>query len=121
MKFKTKIKATSKLQFKSEEGFFGPGVCYLLECIDQHGSIQEACKEMNISYSKARKIIQRLEKQVDMPIVLRKAGGSHGGHAYLTQEGKELVHQFNQMNTELQQYTNQLLNQYFGGYFDETN
>ncbi len=121
MKFIKKIEVSSKLQLKSDEGFFGPGVCRLLEYIDEYGSVQKACEEMKISYSKARKIILRLEKQVDTSLVERKAGGNQGGSAHLTKEGKELMKQYKRMNTQLQKVTNALFLQYFGGYLNERN
>lgn len=114
MKFKNKVKANAKISFSSEVGFFGPGVCRLLEIIDQTGSIQQACEEMNISYSKARKMINKLEKECDFPVVIRQAGGIHGGSTLLSEQGKELVKRYIEMKTEMDEQVENLFKKYFG-------
>ena len=45
-----------KVELRAEDKFFGPGVCELLELIEQTGSLQSACTEMGLSYSKGSSI-----------------------------------------------------------------
>ena len=59
-----KIRPALRLTLEKEERFFGPGVARILELIEKKGSIQGACNEMGMSYSKSWKIIKRAEKEL---------------------------------------------------------
>ena len=56
------IRPSIRLTLEKEERFFGPGVADLLELAEEKGSIQGACSEMGMSYSKSWKIIKRAER-----------------------------------------------------------
>ena len=43
--------------------FMGEGVLWLMEGIDETGSLLAAAKRMGLSYSKARTMMERLEKE----------------------------------------------------------
>ena len=47
-----------KVELRAEDKFFGPGVCELLELIEQTGSLQSACTEMGLSYSKGSRMLR---------------------------------------------------------------
>ena len=51
-----------RLRFDTQEKFFGPGVCELLELIDETGSVQKACARMELSYSKGSKMLKKLDQ-----------------------------------------------------------
>ena len=74
-----------------EERFFGPGRVELLELIDQTGSLNQAAKEMRMSYKKAWDMITMLNKQAKQPVVILQTGGEKGGGARITDEAKELI------------------------------
>lgn len=114
MKFKNNVKPNVKISLSSDVGFLGPGVCRLLQIIDQTGSIQQACEEMNISYSKARKMINKLEAECDFPVVERKAGGIHGGSTTLSDQGKELISRYLELEKEMKSQVETLYKKYFG-------
>ena len=46
-----------KVELRAEDKFFGPGVCELLELIEQTGSLHSACTEMGLSYSKGSRML----------------------------------------------------------------
>lgn len=71
--------------------FFGPGAGKLLEFIERTGSIQEACTQMNMSYSKGCRLVKNAEKQLGFKILERWTGGTGGGGSHLTKEGKNLL------------------------------
>lgn len=48
-----KIKPLVRVSFVGKEKFFGKGIAELLELVDKYGTIQKACKSMDMSYSKA--------------------------------------------------------------------
>ena len=77
-----------RLRFDTQEKFFGPGVCELLELIDETGSVQKACARMELSYSKGSKMLKKLDQVIGISIVERWTGGAGGGGARLTEAGK---------------------------------
>jgi molybdate transport system regulatory protein len=63
--------------------FFGPGPVELLELIGDTGSIRQAAKKINISYTKAWEIIANLNLQTTRPLVVVQSGGEKGGGSFL--------------------------------------
>lgn len=80
-----------RLRLFYEEKFFGPGVAQLLHGIEARGSIRAACRDMGMAYSKAWKILNRAEADLHMQLVARESGGSGGGTAVLTAQGKAFL------------------------------
>ena len=70
-------------RIRAEDKFFGPGVCELLELIEQTGSLQSACMEMGLSYSKGSRMLRGIERQLGVSAVHRWTGGAGGGGAEL--------------------------------------
>lgn len=103
-----------RLTLKKEEKFFGPGVAELMELIEAKGSIQGACTEMAMSYSKGWKILKRAEKELGCPLLHTHNGGMHGGKSELTEEGKEFLRNYRAMEKELKQEMQKLFDRYFG-------
>ena len=68
-----------KVELRAEDKFFGPGVCELLELIEQTGSLQSACTEMGLSYSKGSRMLRGIERQLGVSAVHRWTGGAGGG------------------------------------------
>jgi molybdate transport system regulatory protein len=71
--------------------FFGPGPLELLERIDATGSINQAAKEMKMSYKKAWEIIGTLNEQSAKPLVTTQTGGTKGGGSIISDEARELI------------------------------
>lgn len=71
--------------------FFGPGPLELLERIDDTGSINQAAKEMHMSYKKAWEIINTLNEATVKPLVITKTGGMKGGGSMISDEAKGLI------------------------------
>lgn len=80
--------------YEGEEKCFGPGVLYLLEHIQECGSIRKAALSMNMAYSKAWSILNRAEESLGFPLLIRTAGGKTGGGAQLTAEGLAFLEQY---------------------------
>ena len=72
----------------------GPGKIMLLEQIEQTGSISAAARAMDMSYRRAWLLIDELKTILGVPAVATSAGGSGGGGAVLTDEGKALICSF---------------------------
>lgn len=85
----------SKLWIESEgKPVFGRGRRFLLEAIDKHGSINQAAKEINISYRKAWGYIKAMEERLDFKLIERQTGGKNGGGATLTEEAKKFLKKY---------------------------
>jgi molybdate transport system regulatory protein len=57
----------------------GLGKVQLMELIQNHGSISQAAKAMNMSYRKAWLLIEELNQISGKPAVLTQKGGHSGG------------------------------------------
>ncbi|MBS1573952.1 MAG: LysR family transcriptional regulator [Bacteroidetes bacterium] len=71
--------------------FFGPGPLELLERIDATGSINQAAKEMKMSYKKAWEIINTLNEPSAKPLITTQTGGTKGGGSVISDEARELI------------------------------
>ncbi|HBR21103.1 MAG TPA: hypothetical protein DD713_00815 [Nitrospiraceae bacterium] len=88
----------SKLWIEVEgEPVFGRGRRFLLQAIDQYGSINQAAKEISISYRKAWSYIKAMEERLGIKLVERQAGGKNGGGAVLTKDAREFLKKYEQM------------------------
>ena len=67
---------------------FGPGSAQLLEMIALTGTITAASEAMHMSYSKAWKMLNQIEKQLGDKIVVRVNGGCDGRLHLLDREGQ---------------------------------
>lgn len=79
---------------ENDDGFFGPGVRDLLLNIESEKSVRRASEKMQISYSKAWKIIRNVEKAMGESAVIRIHGGTDGGSASLSPAGKALLKKY---------------------------
>jgi molybdate transport system regulatory protein len=106
------LKATLRI-VGEEVPFFGPGRLQLLENIDATGSINQAAKNMGMSYKKAWKMISSMNEQAQKPLIVMQTGGSSGGGAVVTKEGHEIMHHYKALNqrfkTFLEQETKNLI------------
>lgn len=73
---------------------FGRGRRFLLEAIDAHGSINQAAKDIHISYRRAWCYIKYMEERLGIKLVTRAAGGKHGGGAALTNDARKFLKQY---------------------------
>ncbi len=101
------------------ERFFGPGVCELLELINETGSIQDACLRMNLSYSKGSRMIKDIDRQLGFPAVQRWTGGNGGGGSVLTEKGRLLVRNYRDMVQGIEEYTEKVFQEFFQNNFYE--
>ena len=73
------------------ERFFGPGPVELLGLINETGSINQAAKQMEMSYKKAWEIISSLNTETHQPFVVTQTGGNSGGGSTITDEAKAVI------------------------------
>lgn len=89
---------------EGERIFFGPGAEELFQHIKNTGSVREAAENMNMSYSKAWKLIRLAESTLDRKLVERSKGGEGGGgSASLTPYGEEFLEDYRSFRKEVQE------------------
>jgi molybdate transport system regulatory protein len=106
---KSNIGLTGNLWFnRSENKFLGGDRIYLLEKIDELGSITKAAKDVGISYKTAWDTINLINNMAEKPLVDRLTGGKGGGGTSLTAEGKRVVNQFKTIQEEHRKFLDNL-------------
>lgn len=90
-----------KIMLKDKEDvFFGPGVAELLRAIEKTGNVKDAAATMNLSYTKAWTMLKNTKRGLGTDVVISKKGGTNGGSAYLTEEGKKLLRSYERFEEE---------------------
>jgi len=109
------MEVRSKIWIEADgKPLFGSGREALLKSIDKLGSINKAAKDINISYRKALSYIQSMEERTGSRLVERRAGGVHGGGAGLTDEAKDLLRKYEQLEDGIHEMLNKKFLEVFG-------
>ena len=110
------IAIRSKIWIESEgEPVFGRGRRFLLEAIDEHGSINRAAGEVGISYRKAWSHIKAMEERLGVKLVERQTGGKNGGGALLTNDARKFLEKYNLLETGIREIVGQKFKSLFKG------
>lgn len=100
-----KFSIGSRIWIGSEEGMFlGEGRIALLELIDTHGSISTAAKEMGMSYKKAWRLVDTMNKNAPKPLVKQQIGGKGGGGTALSDAGKKAIEAYHELKKKHEQF-----------------
>ena len=102
-----------KVWMMGTKPFFGPGQARLLEEIEKTGSLQQACIQMEMSYSKGSRLLKTMERELHLTLVERHSGGAGGGGACLTEEGGELLRRYRQLVREVEASTEEIFRRHF--------
>lgn len=94
-----------KIYLTDPEGteFMGIGVLWLLQHIDALGSIRKAAARMQLSYVKAHRMIDDVEKHTGMKLVERRRGGESREGTRLTTTGKNFVAAYDRFQKEIKE------------------
>lgn len=92
------------LSIRTDEPLLEPRMKLLLFLIANLQSVQAACRCMGLSTATAWNMINRVERILRAPIVLRRQGGRQGGKTALTERGYALACAFRQYEQELRDY-----------------
>ena len=82
----------------------GEGRVQLLENIIKEGSISKAAKSLGMSYKKAWRLINEINKSGSEPIVIRVIGGKGGGGTRVTQKGIEAINAYREIQKKADSY-----------------
>lgn len=89
---------------KNDKKFLFSETVELLCEIEKLGSISKAAKVKGISYQKAWSLIDLANQYARIPLVIRKRGGNSGGGAFVTNEGRKLIIQFEQIQNQFNEF-----------------
>lgn len=103
--FKTNAWISGELQLS---GVLDNRMMALLKAIEQSGSINQAAKQVGLSYKGAWQIIERANNQGPKVLVATATGGSKGGGTCLTAAGQALLTLFIELEQQHQQFLQQL-------------
>ena len=111
-----KLHCAIQVRLAKEEIFFGPGVLTLIQLTHKHESLRAAAKEMNLSYSKANKMIKGSENALGFKLLDRKIGGVGGGGSSLAEECIEFIELYVNFEKEIKKISSQIFNKSFNKY-----
>lgn len=95
------LKVKSRIWIEhNDQIFLGLGRVRLLEQILLDGSINKASKSLNMSYKKAWKLVDSMNKVSEKPLVKTSSGGKGGGGTLVTSFGKQMVLYFRELETK---------------------
>ena len=80
----------------------------LLKAIDNSGSINQAAKQVGLSYKGAWQIIERANNRAPKMLISTATGGAKGGGTRLTEAGQTLLSLFVQLEKRHKQFLDQL-------------
>ncbi len=86
--------------YQGEEAALGPGRTELLTRIGETASIAQAARDMGMSYMKAWKLIQSMNRCFREPLIEVRRGGKTGGTARLTATGEAALGIYREMERE---------------------
>lgn len=79
------------IQLKNKKQISTDKLFALLENIQREGSISKAASDLEVSYRYAWGIVKETEDLLGIKLLHKKIGGSEGGGASLTREGREML------------------------------
>ncbi len=103
-KFNLKVKIS--ISDENFKGFFGIGIVWLLENIEQTGSIRKAAQNLGMSYSKAHKILTRVEEKFGKKLLEKTRGGIQRGGSQLTPFAKEFIIVYKEFQQNIKDFAN---------------
>lgn len=79
---------------KKGEVVLSNGKLNILKTVDRLGSIHKAAEKFGMSYRHAWGMVQKIEKRSGIKMLETQIGGSEGGGAELTPEGKAFLRRY---------------------------
>ena len=92
---------------------YDPRLSMLLHLVEDTRSVRDACSLMQISYSAAWNMLNRVEDELGFPLVTRIRGGSTGSGSVLTEKGRSLMRAYDHFSEHLNLAAKELYDQFF--------
>ena len=105
------LKVRNRIWIDGQDGtFLGNGRIQLLEKIHEFGSINDAAKDLKMSYRKALSLLNSMNKQAPDPFVIKNTGGAGGGGTQVTKAGLNAIKKFQKLNDKCQSFLEKEVN-----------
>ena len=111
-----KLHCSIQIRLAKDYIFFGPGVLTLLKLTHKHESLSAAAKEMNLSYTKANKMIRGTEESLGFKVLDTRIGGVGGGGSSLTEEALEFLDAYINFEKEMEKFSSKSFEKHFKKY-----
>jgi molybdate transport system regulatory protein len=98
---------------------FGKGPNQLLKRVEATQSLRQAAAQMDMSYSKAWKLINDIENRLGFPLLERAVGGPAGGSSKLTPRAKELLNQYDNLEKDVRKAMVRIYRNRFGIWWEK--
>ncbi len=108
------MKVVCKIWLDHNGKAFGEGPYKLLKRVEKTNSLHEAAHQMDMSYSKAWKLIQSMEKRLGFSLLDKQVGGRSGGGSQVTPKGKELMKRYERFEKDAKKAIEKSYQKYFG-------
>ena len=112
-KQKIQVHPEVRLVFRRNDPFFGPLLARFLILVRHTGSMQTACRQLHISYTKGWKLLKEAEHQLGYGLLVSRSGGAEGGSSHLTEEAEDFLKRYLCMEEELRIESERLFKRYF--------
>jgi molybdate transport system regulatory protein len=109
------MKVAYKIWLDNHGKAFGEGPHELLKQVELTSSLHQAAHQMGMSYSKAWKLIQTMEKRLGFVLLDKKIGGPSGGGSRVTSKGKDLLNRYERFEREARRAIERAYLKHFDG------
>lgn len=107
------MKIVCKIWLDNNGKAFGKGPHDLLKQVEKFNSLHQAANQMNMSYSKAWRLIKMIEKNLGFSLLDRKVGGPSGGGSRITLRGKQFMKQYDRLQKEAEEALEKIYRKHF--------
>ena len=108
------LKVACKIWLENKGKAFGEGPYELLRRVEKTNSLHQAAHQMDMSYSKAWKLIQMMEKQLGFILLDKKVGGRSGGGSQITPGAKDLMKRYGRFEKDAKGAIERIYQRHFG-------
>ena len=108
------MKVTYKIWLDHNGKAFGEGPYELLKRVEKTNSLHEAAHQMGMSYSKAWKLIQTMERRLGFPFLDKRVGGLSGGGPHVSPIAMDLMSHYERFRKDLKEAIEEIYQRHFG-------
>lgn len=110
------MKPAVKVMILEDNGqkFFGEGPYRLLKSVEETGSLRQAAMNMEMAYTKARKLLQNAETGFGVKLLIPSIGGAHGGGSILSPDGAALLKKYEEYRRRSREINAKIYEEIFG-------
>jgi len=100
------IKTKSWIENEGGDLLFGKGKTEVLDMIGQEGSISGAANKLGMNYKKAWNHVKILQRNMHETLVESTKGGGEEAGSILTEDAKEMIENYKQLEKEIDEFAN---------------